>query len=76
MGARETFLEQAAQRILINDGGFGTEIQRWKLEEDAYAGDLKLVRDQKGNNDILALTKPDVPGAIHRSYFEAGADIA
>lgn len=76
MGARETFLEQAAQRILINDGGFGTEIQRWKLEEDAYAGDLGLSRDQKGNNDILALTRPEVPASIHRSYFEAGADIA
>ena len=76
MGARDKFLEQAAQRILINDGGFGTEIQSWKLEEEAYAGNLRLGRDQKGNNDILALTKPDVPGAIHRSYFDAGADIA
>jgi 5-methyltetrahydrofolate--homocysteine methyltransferase len=76
MGAREQFMEQAAERILINDGGFGTEIQRWKLEEAAYAGDLGLAKDQRGNNDILALTKPEVPGAIHRSYFEAGADIA
>jgi 5-methyltetrahydrofolate--homocysteine methyltransferase len=76
MGAREKFLEQAAQRILLNDGGFGTEIQAWKLEEAAYAGDLGLSRDQRGNNDILALTKPEVPASIHRSYFEAGADIA
>jgi 5-methyltetrahydrofolate--homocysteine methyltransferase len=76
MGAREKFLEQAAQRILLNDGGFGTEIQNWKLEESAYAGSLGLGHDQRGNNDILALTKPEVPAAIHRSYFEAGADIA
>jgi 5-methyltetrahydrofolate--homocysteine methyltransferase len=39
-------------------------------------GALGLGHDQKGNNDILALTRPDVPEAIHRAYFEAGADIA
>ncbi|QIK79271.1 5-methyltetrahydrofolate--homocysteine methyltransferase [Sphingomonas piscis] len=76
MGARETFLAQAAKRILINDGAFGTEIQRWKLDEAAYAGDLGLAKDQRGNNDILALTNREVPASIHRAYFEAGADIA
>jgi 5-methyltetrahydrofolate--homocysteine methyltransferase len=76
MTAAEKFRAEAAKRILINDGGFGTEIQRWKLEESAYAGKLGLARDQKGNNDILALTKPEVPSSIHRAYFEAGADIA
>ena len=76
MSAREKFLEQAAERILINDGGFGTQIQQWKLDEAAFAGDLGLSKDQRGNNDILALTRPDVPGSIHRAYFEAGADMA
>ncbi|EJL21119.1 homocysteine S-methyltransferase family protein [Novosphingobium sp. AP12] len=76
MSARETFLAEAAKRILITDGAFGTEIQNWKLSEADYAGDLGLTHDQKGNNDILALTKPEVPEAIHRAYFEAGADIA
>ncbi len=76
MSARETFLEQAKSRILITDGAFGTEIQNWKLAEADYAGTLNLGHDQKGNNDILALTKPEVPEAIHRAYFEAGADIA
>lgn len=76
MTPRESLLAQAAQRILITDGAFGTEIQRWKLDEAAYAGSLGLSHDQKGNNDILALTKPEVPESIHRAYFEAGADIA
>lgn len=76
MTARETFLAEAARRILITDGAFGTEIQNWKLAEADYAGTLGLSHDQKGNNDILALTKPEVPEAIHRAYFEAGADIA
>lgn len=76
MTAREQLLAEAAKRILITDGAFGTEIQRWKLSEADYAGTLGLSHDQKGNNDILALTKPEVPEAIHRAYFEAGADIA
>ncbi len=76
MTPREAFKAEAAKRILITDGAFGTEIQGWKLTEAQYAGDLGLAKDQKGNNDILALTKPEVPEAIHRAYFEAGADIA
>ena len=76
MTAREQLLAQAATRILITDGAFGTEIQNCKLSEADYAGSLELAADQKGNNDILALTRPDVPEAIHRAYFAAGADIA
>ncbi|MDZ7896000.1 MAG: homocysteine S-methyltransferase family protein [Sphingobium sp.] len=76
LNARERLNTAAAERILITDGAFGTEIQRWKLSEADYAGSLGLRHDQKGNNDILALTKPEVPASIHRAYFEAGADIA
>jgi 5-methyltetrahydrofolate--homocysteine methyltransferase len=76
MTARETLLAEAAKRILITDGAFGTEIQNFKLAEADYAGSLGLTKDQKGNNDILALTMPEVPESIHRAYFEAGADIA
>lgn len=76
MTVRDQFNGEAAKRILVTDGAFGTEIQRWKLAEPDYAGDLGLAKDQKGNNDILALTKPEVPESIHRAYFEAGADIA
>ncbi|MDE2436729.1 MAG: homocysteine S-methyltransferase family protein [Sphingomonadales bacterium] len=74
--ARAALLDAAATRILITDGAFGTEIQRCGLTEADYAGTLGLSKDQKGNNDILALTKPEVPEAIHRAYFAAGADIA
>jgi len=31
--------------------------------------------DLKGNNDLLVLTRPDVIGAIHTAYLEAGADL-
>ena len=75
MSKRETFLAEAARRILVTDGAFGTEIQGWKLSEADYAGTLGLAKDQKGNNDILALTRPDVVTAIGEAYLDAGSDI-
>jgi 5-methyltetrahydrofolate--homocysteine methyltransferase len=75
MSAREKLLAEAAKRILMTDGAFGTEIQNWKLGEADYAGDLGLSHDQKGNNDILAITKPEVPETITREYLDAGSDI-
>ena len=72
MSPRERFAAAAAERILVIDGAFGTEIQNWGLAEADYAGTLGLSRDQKGNNDILALTRPEVPESIHRGYFAAG----
>lgn len=75
MTTRDIFMAQAAQRILITDGAFGTEIQNWKLTEADYAGSLGLTHDQKGNNDILALTKPEVLESITQAYLDAGSDI-
>lgn len=75
MSAREALIAAAAQRILITDGAFGTEIQNWKLTEGQYAGSLGLSHDQKGNNDILAITLPEVPDTITRAYLAAGSDI-
>ena len=75
MSARQQLLAAAAERILITDGAFGTEIQNWKLSEADYAGSLELTHDQKGNNDILALTKPEVIESITQAYLDAGSDI-
>jgi len=75
MSARDRLLAPARERILLTDGAFGTEIQNWKLAEADYAGKLALGHDQKGNNDILAITAPHVPEAITRAYLEAGSDI-
>lgn len=73
--ARAALKAAAAERILITDGAFGTQIQERKLTEVDYAGSLGLNADQKGNNDILALTRPNVIREITRSYFEAGSDL-
>ena len=31
--------------------------------------------DQRGNNDLLTLTRPDIILGIHRAYLDAGADL-
>lgn len=65
------------ERILILDGAMGTMIQKYKLSEDDYRGERfkALSGQQKGNNDLLTLSRPDVISEIHRKYLEAGADI-
>jgi 5-methyltetrahydrofolate--homocysteine methyltransferase len=66
-----------ATRILLLDGAMGTMIQRRTLGEQDFRGERfrDHPRDLKGNGDVLVLTRPDVVGAIHREYLEAGADI-
>lgn len=66
-----------ATRILLLDGAMGTMIQRHKLGEEDFRGDRfrSHPHDLKGNGDVLALTRPDVIGGIHREYLAAGADI-
>ena len=68
----------AAERVLLLDGAMGTMVQRLKLSEADFRGTRfkDWPRDVRGNNDLLLLTMPDEIEAIHRVYFEAGADIA
>jgi 5-methyltetrahydrofolate--homocysteine methyltransferase len=70
--------QDLAHRILVLDGAMGTMIQGYKLTEADFRGERFKghPKDLKGNNDLLALTRPDVLKAIHRAYFEAGADLA
>ncbi|WP_264652051.1 methionine synthase [Candidatus Symbiopectobacterium sp. NZEC151] len=69
--------EQLAQRILVLDGGMGTMIQGYRLQEADYRGErfADWHSDLKGNNDLLVITQPAIIAAIHDAYFEAGADI-
>ena len=70
-------LELLKEKILILDGAMGTNIQKFALTESDYRGEIFKNHsvDLKGNNDILALTRPDVIENIHRQFLEAGADI-
>ncbi|ELE2043200.1 methionine synthase [Vibrio vulnificus] len=74
---REQIEAQLKQRILLIDGGMGTMIQGYKLQEQDYRGErfADWHSDLKGNNDLLVLTQPQLIKEIHHAYLEAGADI-
>jgi 5-methyltetrahydrofolate--homocysteine methyltransferase len=81
---KNDFIELAKKRVLVLDGAMGTMIQTYGLTEDDFCGrsdkSVKIagfnpIIPQKGNNDILCLTCPDVIGVIHNKYIQAGADI-
>ena len=71
------------QRLLILDGAMGTMIQQHHLTEDDFRGGARgcvhgsfhIPHEQKGNNDVLALTQPEIIAGIHDAYLAAGADI-
>lgn len=74
---RQQIEAQLKQRILLIDGGMGTMIQGYKLEEQDYRGErfADWQCDVKGNNDLLVLTQPQLIKDIHLEYLAAGADI-
>lgn len=69
--------QEAAKRILILDGAWGSMIQQQKLSEEDFKGEQ--FKDHsvllKGNNDLLNLVRPDVIEGITQSYLQAGADL-
>ena len=73
----EIFKKILTDRILVIDGAMGTMIQRHKLSDKDFRGERFKDHpyDLKGNNDLLSITQPEIIKAIHRAYFEAGADI-
>jgi 5-methyltetrahydrofolate--homocysteine methyltransferase len=75
MNASQSLRAAANQRILIKDGAYGTSIQQKKLQSAEYCGPLDLLRDQRGNNDLLNITKSGVVRAICESFADAGAEI-
>ena len=72
---RRHFRAEAAKRILIKDGAYGTPIQDRRLQSADYCGGLDLMKDQRGNNDLLNLTKPELVRSICESFADAGAEI-
>ncbi|MBC8006583.1 MAG: homocysteine S-methyltransferase family protein, partial [Prolixibacteraceae bacterium] len=65
------------ERILVLDGAMGTMIQGHGLDAGHYHGERFHAHscEQKGNNDLLTLTQPQIIRGIHAAYLEAGADI-
>jgi 5-methyltetrahydrofolate--homocysteine methyltransferase len=63
------FLSALSKRVLVFDGGMGTQI---------YSRSLSVEHDYCGCEnctDILVKTRPDVIGDIHSAYLAAGADV-
>ena len=75
MSGSPSFRAEAAKRILIKDGPYGTGIQSHGLKSADYCGGLDLLRDQRGNNDLLNRTRPDLIRAICAGFAEAGAEL-
>ncbi len=71
--------------IRILDGAHGTWFQAQHLTAADYGAGLREVAEkegvaapdfpQRGNHDVLCLTRPDIVLAMHRAYLDAGADI-
>jgi 5-methyltetrahydrofolate--homocysteine methyltransferase len=74
--SRERLAALLGARIQVLDGAMGTMVQREGLDEADYRGErfAEHPRDQKGNNELLVLTRPDVIEGIHAAYLDAGAD--
>lgn len=62
-----SLLDTLQRRVVIGDGAMGTMLQAADLTLDDFRG-------LEGCNEILNETRPDVLRAIHRAYYEAGAD--
>src|SRR5436190_997312 len=76
MNLQNYLCNQLVERIMLLDGGMGTMIQSYHLQESDYRGNLfqDFAADLKGNNDLLSLTQPDIITDIHTAYLNAGAD--
>src|SRR4051812_33700772 len=78
MDAKDRLQAILRERIAVLDASWGVLIQRRVTGEEGYRGErfADHPRDVAGNPDLLNLTRPEIVLDIHRSYFEAGADIA
>jgi 5-methyltetrahydrofolate--homocysteine methyltransferase len=71
----DTLRAEAAKRILVKDGAYGTQVQARRLASADYCGGMDLIKDQRGNNDLLNLTRPELVRSICESFADAGAEI-
>lgn len=65
--ADSAFLSVLRERVMIFDGGMGTQIFTFQLT-------LKDFWEKENCVDVLVLSRPDVVEEIHARYFAAGSD--
>ena len=63
------FVQWLKANVRILDGAMGSMIQRYSLSESDFRGQrfADHPHDLRGNNDMLALTRPDVIESIQTS---------
>lgn len=61
-------LRQLKDKFLILDGGIGTSLKSYNIEEKNY-------KNLNYCNEILNIIKPEIVKDLHRKYILAGADI-
>ncbi|MBA2482007.1 MAG: homocysteine S-methyltransferase family protein, partial [Planctomycetes bacterium] len=64
------YLGAMRERVLIYDGGTGTELFKYNLTAEDYGGE-----EINGCVEWLLKTRPEIMPAIHRRYFDAGANV-
>src|SRR5947209_3184199 len=67
---RHALEELLEERVLVLDGAMGTMLQQARLTAEDFGGAAL-----EGCNENLVRTRPDIVLAVHRAYFQAGADI-
>ena len=61
------FLAELSRRVLVFDGGMGTQIQARDLSAQDFEG-------LEGCNEVLVRSRPDVIRDVHLAYLDAGVD--
>ena len=64
------YLGAMRDKVLIYDGGTGTQLFTFDLTEADYGG-----KETEGCPEILLETRPEIMPQIHRRYLEAGANV-
>ncbi|ACZ30959.1 methionine synthase [Xylanimonas cellulosilytica DSM 15894] len=60
-------LDAVRSRVVVADGAMGTMIQEQDPTLEDYEG-------HEGCNEVLNVSRPDIIGAVHDAYLEAGVD--
>ena len=67
--SRPHLLDALRDQVLLCDGGMGARVQAMNLDVEADYW------NRENCTEVLNLSRPDIVREIHRSYYEAGADM-
>ncbi len=70
---KEQILELIKKKPLIIDGAMGTQLQTYKVPQEAWIDDKGI--DQEGCNELLNATAPEILEKVHNAYALADADL-